>query len=197
MLKDITGYEGLYRISDDSKVINIKTGKTIKPWINNKGYQCIDLTKDGERKHMLLHRLMAEAFVPNPNNDPIVLHLDNDKCNTDPSNLVWGTYSENNSQAIRDGLNSVPRPDNKKDFVITDGNGNYSPLYYHGLDSIIHAIGYGNTQIGHNLVHRHDKISQGDFKGFYVERLDKIDVQRSSPDGRVEPEANAGRKIPF
>lgn len=90
MLVDINGFEGLYQISDDSSVINIITGKTVKPWINNKGYKCVDLSKGGKRKHMLLHRLMATTFVPNPNNYPIVLHLDNNKLNLDPVNLSWG-----------------------------------------------------------------------------------------------------------
>lgn len=169
--KDIIGYEGLYIISEDSSVTNVKTGKIIKPWVNNKGYKCIDLSKDGKRTHHLLHRLMAESFVPNPNNDPIVLHLDNNKQNLDPSNLAWGTYSENNAQAIRDGLNEVPRPDNKRDFIICDSDANYTPFYYHGLENIINTIGYGNNQIGHNLVHRHDKINRGPFIGCYVERF--------------------------
>ena len=170
MLVDINGFEGLYQISDDSSVINIITGKTVKPWINNKGYKCVDLSKGGKRKHMLLHRLMATTFVPNPNNYPIVLHLDNDKLNLDPVNLSWGTYSQNNSQAIRDGLNSIPRPDNKKDFVITDGY-YCSPLYYHGTETVANVIGYGNSGVVHNLIHRHDRIKQGDYKGCYVERL--------------------------
>lgn len=172
MIKDIKGYEGIYQITDNSEVIITKTGKCKKFWISNKGYKCVDLSKDGNVKHMLLHRLMAESFVPNPNNYPIVLHKDNDKLNTDPDNLVWGTYSQNNTQAVRDGLNIVPRPDNKKDFVITDNDGNYiTPFYYHGLESIINVIGYGNQQIGHNLVHRHDKIKEGPYKGYYVERF--------------------------
>lgn len=171
MVKDIKGYEGIYQISNDSTIINIKTGKAIKPWINNKGYKCIDLAKNGEKKHMLLHRLMAEAFVPNPNNDPIVLHKDNDKLNTSPENLVWGTYSENNTQAIKDGLNIVPRPDNRKYFAIVDENGNnVTPFCFRGLNTVMDIIGYGNAQVGHNLVHRHDKIKQGLYKGFYVER---------------------------
>ena len=173
IFKDIDGYEGIYKISEDSSVINIKTGKVIKPWINNQGYKCIDLSKDGKRTHHLLHRLMAKSFVPNPNNDPIVLHLDNDKLNLDPNNLAWGTYSENNAQAIRDGLNTVPCPDNKKDFIICDSDANYTPFYYHGLENIISVIEYGNNQIGHNLVHRHSKISKGPFVGCYVERFNR------------------------
>lgn len=172
MLKDIKGYEGIYQISDDSNVIITKTGKSKKVWINNKGYKCVDLSKNGKTKHMLLHRLMAEAFVPNPNNDPIVLHKDNDKMNTSPDNLVWGTYSENNAQAIKDGLNSVPRPDNRKPFIISDADGNsITPFHFYGLNTIIDIIGYGNAQIGHNLVHRHDRIKEGPFKGYYVERF--------------------------
>lgn len=170
MIKDIKGYEGLYQITDNAEVINVRTGQIMKPWINNKGYKCIDLSKDGKRMHLLLHRIMAETFIPNPNNYPIVLHLDNDKQNLNPSNLACGTYSENNSQAIRDGLNSVPRPDNKKDFIITDSCGNITPFYYHGLENIASTIGYGNAQTGHNLVHRHSQINQGPFMGYYVER---------------------------
>ena len=170
MIKDIKGYEGLYKITDNAEVINIKTGQILKPWTNNKGYKCVDLRKDGKRTHLLLHRIMAEAFVQNPNNHPIVLHLDNDKNNLNPTNLAWGTYSENNSQAIRDGLNSIPRPDNRKDFIITDSDGNTTPFYYHGLENIINTIGYGNNQIAHNLVYRHSKINQGPFIGYYVER---------------------------
>ena len=172
MVKDIPGYEGIYQISDNSEIIIIKTNTIKKCWINNKGYKCVDLSKDGKTKHMLLHRLMTEAFVPNPNNYPIVLHKDNNKTNTDPDNLSRGTYSENNSQAIKDGLNSVPWPDNKKDFIITDDTGkSITPFYYHGLDTVVDLIGYGNSQVAHNLVHRHDRIKEGFYKGYYVERF--------------------------
>ena len=171
MIKDVKGYEGLYQITDKSEVINVKTGKTMKPQITNKGYKMVDLHKDGVRKHALLHRLMAEAFVPNPNNYPIVLHKDNNKINTDPDNLVWGTYSQNNAQAIRDGLNKVPRPDNRKGCIISEGNGNsILPMHYYGVNNLMNIIGYGNAQVGHNLVYRHDKIKEGPFKGYYVER---------------------------
>ena len=172
MIKDIVGYEGIYQISDNADVIITKTGNIKKPWINNKGYKVVDLYKDGKGKHVLLHRLMAEAFVPNPNNYPIVLHKDNNKTNVDPDNLAWGTYSENNAQAIKDGLNSIPRPDNRKDFIIADENGNnIFPVRFIGLDTIVDIIGYGNTQIGHNLVYRHDRIKEGAYKGYYVERF--------------------------
>ena len=167
MWKDIIGYEGLYAISDKAEVMNVQTGNILKPWLNNKGYLCVDLHKNGIRKHELLHRLLAEAYIPNPNNYPIILHLDNIKTNLSLDNLVWGTYSDNQRQAIKDGLNIVPRPDNRKYFIITNGVNN---IWCYGQAAVVNVIGYGNTQTIHNLVHRHSQINQGPYMGYYVER---------------------------
>lgn len=152
-------------ISDNGEVLSLHTNKIIKPWITNKGYYSVDLTKDGIRKHYLLHRLIAEHFVSNPYNKPIVLHKDNNKLNILPSNLEWGTYSENNAQAIRDGLHTVPRPDNRKHYEII-GAPNRTVLY--GQDMVVNAIGYGSKSVIQNLLFRHDLIKQGPYKGCQV-----------------------------
>ena len=199
MSKDIKGYEGLYKITENAEVINVKTGLVKKPWINNKGYQCIDLSKDGNIKHALLHRLYAEAYIPNPNNNPIVLHLDNNKLNLSPDNLIWGTYSENNSQAIRDKLKPLPRPDNRKVYVLSDTE---VRKYCTGIKEVSEEIGMDSNNI-HNLVHRKSTINSGPYKGCKIESIDirsikkslKVNVQRSSLGEGVDPEANAGRKI--
>lgn len=170
MLKDIKGYEGIYQISDNAEVINVKTGLIKKPWVNNKGYLCIDLSKDGITKHYLLHRLYAEAFIPNPNNYPVIMHLDNDKQNLSPDNLQWGTYSENNSQAIADGLKPLPRPDNRKFYMITDGANEFKG-YFYGQDDVLKALGYGSISVVQNLLFRHTPIKQGPYKGYYLERM--------------------------
>lgn len=171
MKKDIEGYEGLYEIHDNATVVNKVTGKELKTWLNNKGYRCIDLYKNGERAHMLLHRLMAEAFVPNPKGDPIVLHLDNDKLNLSPDNLSWGTYSENNAQAIRDGINTMPRPDNRKDYVFTDGSSDAIPaIYYHGMEAIVKRVGTKSSSSVKRILRSHKQISEGPYAGFYVEK---------------------------
>lgn len=58
-------------------------------------YDSLSLHKDGRQYHKELHRLVAEAFVPNPNNYPQVMHLDEDKHNNKADNLAWGTAKEN------------------------------------------------------------------------------------------------------
>ena len=170
---DIKGYEGLYKISDNGEVLSLRYNKIIKPWITNKGYYSIDLVKDGIKKHYLLHRLIAEHFVPNPYNKPIVLHKDNNKLNISPSNLEWGTYSENNSQAIRDGLNSVPRPDNRKHYEII---GAPFRTVLCGQDMVLNAIGYGNKGVVQNLLHRHDIIKQGPYKGCTIIAVQPVEM---------------------
>lgn len=163
--RDIKGYEGLYKISEYGDVLSIRTNAIMSPWISNKGYKCIDLVKDGTKKHYLIHRLVAEAFIPNPNNYPIVLHLDNNKLNIHYSNLKYGTYSENNAQCIADGLNKVPTPDNRKTYCLSNGINNY---YFYGQKSIVDAIGYGNVGITQNIINRHSKIKQGPYKGYTI-----------------------------
>ena len=169
MWVDIKGYEGIYKISDNAEVMNVTTGLIKRPWVNNKGYLCIDLSKNGVTKHYLLHRLYADAFIPNPNNHPIILHLDNNKQNISRDNLIWGTYSENNSQAITDGLNKVPRPDNRKYFGVFDGE-RFIDFFY-SQEDVLKGIGYGSISVVQNLLHRKDKIKEGPYKGYYLERV--------------------------
>lgn len=167
MIKDIIGYEGLYTIDEYGNVYD-KNGRCLRPYITNKGYKAIDLFKDGIRKKYLIHRLVAMHFVPNPNNHPIVLHKDNVKLNTHYTNLKWGTYSENNSQAIRDGLNKVPKPDNRKFYKLYNDN---DFIVCRGTKSIISLID-GTESIVRNAVFRKTPIVSGNYKGYYIERTE-------------------------
>ena len=97
--KDIKGLEGRYRISDHGRVFSVKLGGVLKP-SNSNGYQVC--THNG--KHKRIHRLVLEAFVPNPSNHPICNHIDGVKNNNHVSNLEWCTYSHNLLHAFRNGL---------------------------------------------------------------------------------------------
>lgn len=83
----------------------------IKTTINDIGYKRVDLYKDSKRTPSLLHRLIAEHFIPNPNNHQCVLHINDIKTDNRLSNLKWGTQSENRLDATRNGRFSYKIPD--------------------------------------------------------------------------------------
>ena len=87
--KDIKGYEGLYKISNYGEVYSIRRGKLLKCKKGNHGYERVGLSKNGKTKLFLRHRLVAEAFIPNPNCLPQVNHIDEDKSNNRCDNLEW------------------------------------------------------------------------------------------------------------
>lgn len=106
-IREINGYRGKYIIRSNGDIYNNYTGTKMKPRLIQ-GYPHVGLRVfDGERsiqKLFKVHRLVAEYFIPNPNNYEIVNHKDGDKTNPDVNNLEWVTYQENNNHAIRTGL---------------------------------------------------------------------------------------------
>ena len=106
--KDIKGYEGLYQISNYGNVKSleriVKRGRNYKPVCErilktgtNKNYTYAILSKFGKCKTAWVHRLVAEAFIPNPDNLPCINHKDENPKNNNADNLEWCTYSYNNS----------------------------------------------------------------------------------------------------
>ena len=116
--KDIKGYEGLYQISNLGNLISIKHN-TIKPIIvsKNQKYLRNNLWKDGKYKTFSIHRLVAEAFLPNPNNFTVVNHKDGNKLNNRVDNLEWCTQSYNVKESYRLGLQKILTPPMKEDYV--------------------------------------------------------------------------------
>ena len=104
--RDIRGYEGLYQVSNFARVKSFyyNTPKIIFQSLNRTGYLRVCLVKNGKRKDHLLHRLVAEAFLPNPDNLPQVDHINGDKRDNRLENLQWVTRSENIQRAIQNGL---------------------------------------------------------------------------------------------
>lgn len=89
--KDIEGYEGKYQVSNYGRVksLNYNKEKILKIGDNSKGYKIVTLCKDGKSKTYFVHRLVAFAFIPNPNNLPQVNHKDEDPSNNCVNNLEW------------------------------------------------------------------------------------------------------------
>lgn len=95
--KPIKDTDGLYLVSDDGKVFSVRSNRLLKPQLSNVGYWRVELNIDGEAKKYAIHRLVAEAFIPNPNNYPIINHKDEDPTNNHVSNLEWCTHKYNSN----------------------------------------------------------------------------------------------------
>lgn len=98
----VKGFENLYEISSSGKIRSKSSGKLYKPYRSANGYYSIFLHNNG-RYRFSIHRLVAEHFIPNPENKPCVNHIDHDRGNDKVENLEWCTHKENMQHASRAG----------------------------------------------------------------------------------------------
>ena len=120
--KDIEGYEGLYQVSNKGRVKslnyhNTKKEKLLKPGINMYGYKIVRLFKNKTSKYFLVHRLVAQSFLPNPHNLSYVNHKDECKTNNVVTNIEWctakynlnyGSRNERSRKAISKAMTNNP-----------------------------------------------------------------------------------------
>lgn len=167
---DIKGYEGYYKINIHSDVYSldrtIERGKNgdvfikaikIKSRINSNGYPSVGLSKNNKVIHYPLHRLIAQAFIPNPNNHLLVRHLNDIKTDNRIENLSWGTYKDNAQDSILNGTFSYTKKGkehhwfgrkvtpNNKGLKGIDANNNkiildtQTGIYYYGTEDAARA----------------------------------------------------------
>lgn len=124
MWKAIAGYEGIYEVSTDGLVRSVPRlrkakgnhtlgdkvqGRILKAQLNRKGYEKVRLYRTHEDwKQFFVHRVVAQTFIPNPENLPQVNHKDGDKRNNKVSNLEWITNTENMRHAYSTGVRTNP-----------------------------------------------------------------------------------------
>lgn len=111
--RDVVGYEGIYQVSNLGNVRSVLAdehyrAKMLKPHEQTNGYLFVNLWKDKTPKHKTLHRLVAEAFIPNPDKLPCVNHKDEDKHNNCADNLEFcdHKYNINHGSCIARAINS-------------------------------------------------------------------------------------------
>lgn len=97
--KDVPDYEGIYQVSNYGNVR--RDGKHLKPGIGSHGYPLVVLSKGGKTKSFTVHRLVASAFLPNPNNMKCVNHKDESRTNNHVDNLEWCSFKYNNAYGTR------------------------------------------------------------------------------------------------
>jgi hypothetical protein len=114
--KDVVGFEGLYQVSNLGRVkslprtnicVNGKPlttrGMILKNTKNHRGYYEVNLFKRNDRKHKCIHVLLAETFIPNPDNLPLVLHKNDIKLDNRIENLYWGNHNDNMKDRLSNG----------------------------------------------------------------------------------------------
>lgn len=100
--KDVKGYEGLYQVSNYGRIKSLnynnwKREEILKNKLHRDGYLKVTLGGKDKLKYCLVHRIVAEAFIPNPNNYPQVNHKDENKQNNNVNNLEWCTAKYNSN----------------------------------------------------------------------------------------------------
>ena len=98
-----------YGITDDGKVFSLYSKRRIFPFLNDTGYLRVDLKENGEKKIKFVHRLVAEAFIPNPNGFPVINHIDEIKTNNNMNNLEWCTVKYNNHYGANPNVNNIKK----------------------------------------------------------------------------------------
>ena len=100
-MKFIKDYENLYSVDEEGRVFSHYTNKYLKLYDDGGGYLYTNLYKNGKSKSKKIHRIVAETFLPNPENLPCVNHKDENTYNNRVDNLEWCSYSYNNTYGNR------------------------------------------------------------------------------------------------
>ena len=170
MFKDVIGYPG-YKVNENSIVIN-KNGHVMRPALSKFGRLRVPLEvydEDGKllhRDNKSIYRLSAEAFLPNPDNLPLVMHLDNDTLHNHISNLKWGTPSENMIQAFNEGRKVSPNLDvHTKNLYEVSNIDKSEVIKCKGREGVSNLIGISEKSIGPGI------IKSVPYKGYTIEKI--------------------------
>lgn len=100
---DLGGYESKYKITNDGRIYSEYLGDFLKPFYSKGGYVRVKLNYGDRSKKFMMHRLVAMAFIPNPNNLPVVDHINRNRADNRVENLQWVTTQENCQLAVERG----------------------------------------------------------------------------------------------
>ena len=158
----VVGFEEYYLISNTGRIFSIRSQRELIVKPKHTGYMDIELNINGKVYYKRIHRLVAEAFIPNPENKPYINHKDGNKLNNNVTNLEWCTNSENMIHAFQMGL-ELPQ---------------YQTYYLYnhfisqevvGLDNLAKITGYNKSWLL-QLVKNKRVLEDRNFKGFHVSR---------------------------
>lgn len=158
--KDVVGFEGLYKVSNKGNIYSVERkdsrgikcgGRALKPAYTKAGYLKVVLCKNGMRYYKMLHRLVAETFIPNPNNFPQVNHMDEIKDNNNVKNLEWCTSRYNNNHGTR--IERSARTKSKKIIAVNVETGEVL-TFNSGVEAMRKGYSCGNVSAACRGVYR-------------------------------------------
>lgn len=169
--KDVVGYEGLYQVSNLGRVKSfdryVKSrggfrtirGRILNPCFNGRYYHVNLYDANKRSKPLLIHRLVADAFIQNPKNLPQVNHIDGNKLNNNVNNLEWVTASENIKHSFRTGLCMPHDGGTSRPIYAYKTNGEFVGEF----KSLHHAERELNVNLGHiwSILNGREKSSKG------------------------------------
>lgn len=165
--KDIKDYEGLYQISNYGRVKSLERFlckrhvlcKILKSGKDKQSYELVALSKANKLKTFRVHRLVAQAFIPNPDNKPQVNHIDGNKQNNNVDNLEWCTNGENGKHAWDNGLRTKKygkdRYNSRSVYQLTD---DYKIIkVWDSIMDIERLLGFNHSDISQCCKHKMNK----------------------------------------
>lgn len=157
--RDVVGYEGIYQVSNMGNVRSLHYGRCKLRVLrkNRNGYLAVDLCKNYKIQNFRVHRLVALAFIPNPNNYGDVNHKNEDKTDNRVENLEWCTRKYNNNYGTRNNRHSATVKGNRfskrRSVIECDVNGNFI-AEYESIAAAARSKGISTSTIGSCLSHR-------------------------------------------
>ena len=165
-MKDIKGYENLYLVTSCGKIWSYKTKRFLKPFKTKDGYLQVELCKNGVGKKCYLHRLVADAYIPNINNLPQVGHDDDIKEHCYIKNLYWTTQAENNIH--NDRAEKVASKERRHVYCVELNK------IFDGQSTAARELGIYQSSI--SFCCRNEEKTAGGFHWRYIENTDISDV---------------------
>ena len=152
--KPISGYEGVYEVSNLGRVRSCdrivvcndgrkykRKGKVLRQSYDANKYYKVALCKNGKQKNFSVHRLVAQAFIPNPENKLTVNHKNGDKLDNRVENLEWATREENMQHAYDNGLKKSIKGSSNSNSKLSDDDVRYIRKHYKRRDKTFGTVG--------------------------------------------------------
>lgn len=177
--RDIDGFFG-YSVKRNGQIRSFRNSHgglsekyhILKPRINPNGYQIAVLYDERHKAHQLaVHRLVAEAFVPNPFGLPYVDHIDGNKKNNDAGNLEWVSEKENSQRAVVMGLYEPIFDKTRRPVMVTDTR-NGEQLYFKGVNDAARELGFSPAIISRAANMKVDRV--GHYQVEFIDGEDRL-----------------------